>query len=167
MLVGCRLSGNISQHLSSIDPCICYKFSDATFSLSSSDFFTILHGALYATPFTNVQIAAIADLPVEGAAPEISFGFCMKPQKNVETRMKVDNKGMMSVCYKTLVGEKMLFTMTASVCELLFYHDQTPMDLTKASESRFGFSMEMVLFCVCYSLSVLYCLFLLLTQRCG
>lgn len=123
MLVGCRLSGDVRQHLSSIDPCVCYKFSDAAFSLSSSNFFTVLHGALYATPFTNVQIAAITDLPIEGAAPEISFGFCMKPQKNVETRMKVDSKGMMSVCYKTLVGESMLFTMTASVFVLCLYYD--------------------------------------------
>lgn len=113
--MGCQLRGDLEHYVSSVDPCICYHHNDAMLSVGFKDYFTILRAALYAEPFVNVKVSATAELPIEGKEPELAFGFAMKPSRESEARMKVDQKGFLSLCYKSLVGDNMTIAVNATV----------------------------------------------------
>lgn len=115
MLCGCRIKGDREQRIASIDPCVCYRNEDLTFSLGATNFFTCLRSALIAEPFVNVRVAATMDLPLEGKQPSLAFGFCMKPSRDTETRMKVDDKGIVSLCYKSTIVQNTTLVFTAAV----------------------------------------------------
>lgn len=115
MLYGCKMMGDQERRIASVDPCVCYRKRDITLSLGTTNYFTTIRSALLAEPFVNVQVAATVDLPLEGKGPSIAFGFRMKPSRDSETRMKVDDKGIVSLCYKAGVGENMTFVLSAAV----------------------------------------------------
>ena len=115
MLCGCKMMGDQEHRVASIDPCLCYRKEDVTLSLGTANYFTTIRSALLAEPFVNVQVAATVDLPLEDSKPSLAFGFRMKPSRETETRMKVDDKGVLSLCYKHGVGKNTTFVLTAAV----------------------------------------------------
>lgn len=85
------------------------------FSFGTSEYCTILNGAIFAEPFRNVRFGATMDLPLEGKAPELAFGCAVKPSRNSETRVKVDSKGFVSMYYKGVMNDHFNYSFTLNV----------------------------------------------------
>ena len=84
--MGCRVSGNRDGYIGSIDTAVGYRYRDAVFSVVLHSFSTIISGAVY-----------------------------MKPFKNSEMRLKVDNEGILSAYFKKSLTPDMVISGTASV----------------------------------------------------
>ena len=115
MLLGCKVSGGRDRLVGSVDTAIAYKYDDIVLSAGLKDYATKLFGAVYIHPFRNVEIGMTAELPLQKEQPEIAFGFKMIPAKHMETRVKVDSKGVLSGYFKRELTPNMTMSGTVAV----------------------------------------------------
>ena len=109
------MSGSRDHLFGSVDAMMAYKHSDAVFSIGLKDYASTIAGAIYIHPFRNVEIGMTADLPLQKQEPSIAFGFKMIPGKHMETRVKVDSKGVLSGYFKRELTRNMTMSGTIAV----------------------------------------------------
>ena len=110
--IGLRVRGNRQYWVSSLDPLLAYRYRDTMISLGATNFFSVWECALYTEPFRNVRASAVVTFPVREKVPNIAFGFCLKPIRGIETRLRVDSNGVMSASYQTMLNKNITLSST-------------------------------------------------------
>ena len=101
--------------MSSLDPLLAYRYRDTVVSLGATEFFSVWECALYAEPFRNVRASAVVSFPIRQKVPKIAFGFCLKPIRGIETRLRVDSNGIVSASYQTVLNKSITLSSTLTV----------------------------------------------------
>ena len=109
-MFGLKLEGNREKLVQTVDPCLLFVHYDFWISVGFSNLFSVLNCNLAMVPYRNVVVASTIKLPFEETTPLIDFGFRLN-----NNRLKVDNKGVVSVSHKRSVGSNATFIISACV----------------------------------------------------